>query len=134
MGVSSVNDRDQDTQWAEFLSSGTKLREADFDATNRVLEAVRLERDGVADGSAWAKYLSKAAQLEPLDAGVVRPVIQAVRLEQQRVQRWRLNVTRFVASAAAAAAVVAAVMVFSPATTADPSDAYSAYQEAARGW
>jgi sugar phosphate isomerase/epimerase len=135
MGVPSVNDKtDHDTQWADFLSSGARLRDADFEATNRVLNAVRLERDGVADGSVWAKYLSGAAQSNQMDSSVVQPVMQAVHLERQRAQRWRLNITRFVASAAAAAAVVAAVMVFTPSATADPSDAYSAYQEAARGW
>jgi hypothetical protein len=133
-----VNDKHEhiasEETWAEFLSSGARLRDTDLEATNRVLSAIKLERAGVEDGSSWAKFLSDAAQLSPDDAAVTSPVLQAVRLERGRVHRWRVNVTRFVAGAAVAAAVIAAVAVFSPATSADPSDAYSAYQEAARGW
>lgn len=132
MGVSSVSEHVDD--WDEFLSSGAKLSEADLEATNRVLGALKLEREGVADGSPWAQYLSSAAQLSDTDARAVQPALQAVRLARQQARRWRLNVTRFVAGAAAAVAVVAAVSVFSPSASADPSDAYSAYQEAARGW
>ncbi len=140
MGVSAVSDRqdqlqpDQDRSWAEFLSSGAKLREVDFDATKHVMEALNLERESVADGSSWAKYLSGAAQLSSWDSRAVEPVLKALQLERRRVQRWRLNVTRFVAGAMAAAAVVAAVAVFTPNRSADQNDAYAAYQEAARGW
>ena len=133
MGVPSVNDS-SDERWAEFLSSAAARSETDERATREVLAALKRERDGVADGSAWATYLSKAAQLNERDAGAVQPALAAVRRERQRLEHWRLNVTRFVTAAAAAAAVVVAVTVLRPAASADPSDAYSAYQEASRGW
>jgi hypothetical protein len=132
-----MNDRPEQTDdaWAGFLSSGAKQSGADLDVTPRVLNALRHERESVADGSAWARYLSSGVALKTVDASVVRPALQAVRLERVRVQRWRSNVTRFVAGAMATAAVVAAVLVFTPGSaSADPSEAYSVYQEAAQGW
>jgi lipase chaperone LimK len=124
-----------DDSWAGFLSSGAKKSSADLEVTARVLNALQQERASVADGSAWARYLSSGAVLNPVDANAVRPALQALRLERVRAQRWRLNVTRWVAGAMATAAVVAAVLVFTPpSASADPSEAYNAYQEAARGW
>ena len=132
-----MNDKPEQTDdaWAGFLSSATREGSADLEVTPRVLNALREERQSVADGSAWARYLSSAAVLNLVDTNAIRPALQAVRLERVRAQRWRLNVTRLVAGAMATAAVVAALLVFTPKTTGvDPSEAYSAYQEAARGW
>jgi lipase chaperone LimK len=132
-----MNDKPEqnDNAWAGFLSVAATKSSADLEVTPRVLNALQQERASVADGSAWARYLSSGAVLNPVDANAVRPALQAVRLERVRSQRWRLNVTRWVAGAMATAAVVAAVLVFNPpSASADPSEAYNAYQEAARGW
>jgi hypothetical protein len=132
-----MNDKPEQTDnaWAGFLSSAAKENTVDLEVAPRVLNALRRERETVADGSAWARYLSSGAVLKPVDVNAAQAALQAVRTERVRVQRWRLNVTRLVAGAMATAAVVAAVLVFTPRNTgADPSEAYNVYQEAARGW
>ena len=118
--------------WAALLSKAADSIPTDSSVVPTVLEALNLER--TADGSSWARYLSSAAQLQPSDFDAVQPALQAVRLERRRAGQWRQSFTRLIAGAAAVAAVVAAVAVFSPARSADPMEAYSAYQEAARGW
>ncbi len=125
-----VNDQD----WAALLSKAADSNPVDSSVVPTVLQALQLERQHTVDGSSWARYLSSAAQLQDNDFGAVQPALQAVQLERHRVRQWHGGVRRFIATAAAVAAVVAAVAVFSPPLSADPTDAYSAYQEAARGW
>lgn len=120
--------------WAALLSKAADGIPTDSSVVPTVLEALWLERERTADGSLWAQYLSSAAQLQPSDFDAVQPALQAVRLERRRAGQWRQSFTRLIAGAAAVAAVVAAVAVFTPARSADPMEAYSAYQEAARGW
>ena len=120
--------------WAALLSKAANSIPADSSVVPVVLHALKAERQGTADGSAWARYLSGAAQLQSRDFDAVQPALQAVRLERRRAGQWRQSFTRLIAGAAAVAAVVAAVAVFTPARSADPMEAYSAYQEAARGW
>lgn len=120
--------------WAALLSKAANSIPADSSVVPVVLHALKAERQGTADGSAWARYLSGAAQLQSRDFDAVQPALRAVQLERHRVRQWHDSITRFIATTAAVAAVVAAVAVFSPPLSADPTDAYSAYQEAARGW
>ena len=120
--------------WAALLSETAQCAPLDSTVVPVVLQALRSERAHAADGSEWARYLSSAVQLQDADFEAVRPTLQALKLERRRVRQWRESVTRLIATTAAVAAVVAAVAVFSPPLSADPTDAYSAYQEAARGW
>ena len=120
--------------WNALLSETARRAPLDSTAVPVALEALGRERQRTADGSPWAQYLSSAAQLHDVDFDAVQPALRALSLERRRVRQWRGSVTRLIASAAAVAAVVAAVAVFSPSRSADPTEAYSAYQEAARGW
>ena len=120
--------------WAALLSKAATSSPVDSGVVPVVLEALKAERERTADGSSWARYLSSAVQLQSADFDAVRPTLQALKLERRRAVQWRGSVTRLLAGAAAVAAVVAAVAVFSPSRSADPTDAYSAYQEAAKGW
>ena len=128
------NQQSEDQLWAALLSTAADEIPADSSVVPVVLQALQLERQYTADGSSWAQYLSGAAQLQDSDFGAVQPALKAVRLERHRVRQWYGSIKRFIATAAAVAAVVAAVAVFSPSLSADPTEAYSAYQEAARGW
>lgn len=135
LNVQNLNTQDLEAQrWAALLSKTAKNTPADVIIVPTVLEALRVERERTDDGSIWARYLSSAVQLHSSDFDAVKPALQAVRLERRRAGQWRDSLTRFIATTAAIAAVVAAVAVFSPPLSADPTEAYSAYQEAARGW
>ena len=123
-----------ENNWGALLSETAQHAPLDSTVVPVVLQALHGERERTADGSPWARYLSSAVQLQHADFEAVQPTLQALRLERRRVRQWRGLVTRLIATTAAVAAVVAAVAVFSPPISADPTDAYSAYQEAARGW
>ncbi len=123
-----------DREWAALLSKAARRDERDDNATLGVLQALKLEREGIADGTPWAQYLTQAARLEPADDRVVQQALQAVHLERRRVVRWRTGVTRWVAGIAAAAAIAVSVTVASLPGNAPASDAYNAYQEAVQGW
>ena len=133
MSQDNQNDLEQHA-WQALLSKTAADSPADSSVVPVVLAALELERQPTADGSAWARYLLSAVQLQQSDFGAVQPALRALQLERRRNVQWRESVTRFIAGAAAVAAVVAAVAVFSPSRSADPTAAYSAYQEAARGW
>ena len=129
LGRANVQDN-----WAALLTETAQRAPVDSTIVPVVLEALKAERDRTGDGSSWARYLSSAVQLHSTDFDAVQPALRALKLERRRVRQWRESVTRLIATIAAVAAVVAAVAVFSPPLSADPTDAYSAYQEAARGW
>jgi hypothetical protein len=66
---------------------------------------------------------------------ILLPSIQPLlRRERQKRKLLRLNLTRAVAGLAAAAVAAVTLVVFSPSASADPSEAYSLYQEANIGW
>jgi hypothetical protein len=123
----------EDAAWAGLLSSAVELREVDENAAPKVLSALKLERE---QDAAWAKYLSSGAVLRPVDYEGVKPALEAVKLERTRARKvLRLNIMKFVTASAAVAAVMIGVLVFRPASSdADPSEAFTAYQEASQGW
>jgi hypothetical protein len=123
----------EDAAWANFLSSAVNLREVDENAAPKVLNALKLERE--TDGS-WANYLSSGAVLRPQDYASVKPALEAVKLERTYARKvLRLNIMKFVTASAAVAAVMIGALVFRPASTdADPTEAFTAYQEASQGW
>lgn len=123
----------EDTAWAGFLSGAVHLREVDENAAPTVLNALKLERQ---TDVTWANYLSSGAVLRPVDYASVKPALNAVKLERTRARKvFRLNIMKFVTASAAVAAVMIGVLVFRPASTdADPTEAFSAYQEASQGW
>jgi hypothetical protein len=130
MGVRTVNNNTNDA-WDDFLSNAAQTNARDEASTEHVLKALRLERQ---ENPAWNAYLSSATTLRPVDMAVVQPALQAVKLERKKTQVLRLNITRAVAGFAAAAAVAAGFVLLSPSASADPSEAYSVYQEASTGW
>jgi hypothetical protein len=119
--------------WNKLLSSAAQLSETDQNSTNAVLSALKLEREHGTD-PAWASYLSHAVQLRPVDMAVINPTLEALRLERQKRKVLRLNLTRAVAGLAAAAVAAVSLVVFSPAASADPNEAYAVYKEANVGW
>ncbi len=123
----------EDSSWASFLSSAAELREVDENAAPTVLNALKLERE---TDATWANYLSSGAVLRPVDYASVKPALEAVKLERTRARKvLQLNIMKFVTASAAVAAVMIGVLVFRPASTdADPTEAFSAYQEASQGW
>jgi hypothetical protein len=123
----------EDAAWASFLSVAADLREVDKNAAPKVLNALKLERE---TDVTWAKYLSSGAVLRPVDYSSVKPALEAVKLERTRVRKvLHLNIIKFVTTSAAVAAVMIGVLVFRPASTdADPTEAFTAYQEASQGW
>lgn len=123
----------EDATWANFLSSAAELREADENAAPTVLNALKLEREQAAT---WTNYLSSGSVLRPVDYASVKPALSAVKLERTRTRKvLRLNIMKFVTASAAVAAVMIGVLVFRPASTdADPTEAFTAYQEASQGW
>jgi Mn2+/Fe2+ NRAMP family transporter len=130
---SDLNAPDEDLGWNTFLSSAAQLSETDHNSTDVVLSAIRLEREHGADPT-WTGYLSKAVQLRPVDMAAIAPTLEAVRLERQKRKVLRLTLTRAFAGFAAAAVAAVAFVVFTPSASADPAEAYSAYQEANIGW
>ncbi len=131
--VELANLEPEDAAWASFLSSAAELREVDENAAPKVLNALKLERE---HDATWANYLSSGAVLRPVDYASVKPAIEAVKLERTRARKvLRLNIMKFVTASAAVAAVMIGVLVFRPASTdADPTEAFTAYQEASQGW
>jgi hypothetical protein len=123
----------EDAAWAGFLSGAAGLREVDQNAAPTVLNALKLERE---TDATWAKYLSSGAVLRPVDYASVKPVLNALKLERTRARKvLRLNIMKFVTASAAVAAVMIGVLVFRPASSdADPTEAFTAYQEASQGW
>ncbi len=123
----------EDATWAGFLSSAVNLREVDENAAPKVLSALKLERE---HNATWAKYLSSGAVLRPVDYASVKPALEAVKLERTRARKvLRLNIMKFVTASAAVAAVMIGVFVFRPIShDADPTEAFTAYQEASQGW
>lgn len=142
----------EDAAWAKLISGAVKLGPKDDDATNAVLNALKLERSGMAQsrpeqprleqpklkryGQAdWDRSLSRASQLREVDHRAVKPALEAVRSERVRVQHRRLVLNRAFAGFAAAAVIAGVLILRAPhSTTADPGDAYAVYQEASQGW
>ena len=126
----------EDRAWAGLLSGAAKLRPTDHAATDSVLNALRAARvEPQAD--AWAEYLSGGATLRPVDHQATPAVLRTLhaertRVKRQHVLRWRGLAAGF---SLATAAVIAGVLVLrAPDATADPNEAYQAYQEASQGW
>jgi hypothetical protein len=134
----------EDSSWASFLSSAADLREVDQMAAPKVLIALKLERSEAMNqtllerehDASWAKYLSSGAVLRPVDYASVKPAVAALKLERTRARKvLQLNIIRFVTTSAAVAAVVIGAIVFQPVSPdADPTEAFTAYQEASQGW
>jgi hypothetical protein len=134
----------EDAAWAGFLSDAAELREVDENAAPKVLNALKLERSEAMNqtllereqNATWANYLSSGAVLRPVDYASVKPALNAVKLERTRARKvLQLNIMKFVTASAAVAAVMIGVLVFRPASTdADPTEAFTAYQEASQGW
>jgi hypothetical protein len=122
-----------DANWASFLSNASDLREVDENAVPKVLNALKLERE---NDAIWANYLSSGAVLRPVDYASVKPTLEAVKLERTRARKvLQFNIMKLVTASAAVAAVVIGAIVFRPASTdADPTEAFTAYQEASQGW
>jgi hypothetical protein len=131
--VKLANLEPEDATWAHFLSSAAELREVDENAAPKVLNALKLERE---TGATWNNYLSSGAVLRPVDYASVKPALEAVKLERTRARKvLQLNIMKFVTASAAVAAVMIGVLVFRPASIdADPTEAFTAYQEASQGW
>jgi hypothetical protein len=125
----------EDAAWARLLSSASGLSASDQTATDSVLTRLRAERSRpiAASQDDWDHELSRAAQLRDVDFAAVRPVLQAVKRERLHRQHRRLVLSRVIAGFAAAAVIAGALVLRAPAT-ADPSEAYTAYQEANQGW
>ena len=124
----------EDASWARLLSGASRLNAADENAADAVISRLRLERaipEAATDD--WDRALSRAAALRDADFAAVRPALQAVHTERQRVQHGRLVLSRVIAGFAAAAVIAGALVLRAPAA-ADPSEAYTAYQEANQGW
>ena len=123
----------EDAAWAGFLSGAVKLREVDENAAPKVLNALKLERE---HDAAWTNFLSGGAVLRPVDYASVKPALVALKLERTRARKvLRLNIMKFVTASAAVAAVMIGVLVLRPASNdADPTEAFTAYQEASQGW
>jgi hypothetical protein len=130
---SDLNSPEEDLGWNSLLSSAAQLSETDHNSTDAVLSAIRLERERATDPT-WTNYLSKAAQLRPVDMAAVAPTLKALQLERQKHKVLRLNLTRAIAGFAAAAVAAVAFVVLTPSPSADPTEAYTAYQEANSGW
>ncbi len=128
-----ANLKPEDATWANFLSNAADLREVDQNAAPKILNALKLERE---HDTAWANYLSSGAVLRPVDYASVKPALEAVKLERTYARKvLRLNIMKFVTASAAVAAVMIGVLVFRPTSTdADPTEAFTAYQEASQGW
>jgi hypothetical protein len=125
----------EDASWARLLSSVSQLSAADETATDSVLSRLRAERASpfVASRDDWDRSLSRAAQLRDVDFAAVNPALQAVKQERHHRQHRRLVLSRVIAGFAAAAVIAGALVLRAPAA-ADPSEAYTAYQEANQGW
>jgi hypothetical protein len=123
----------EDAAWANFLSGAAALREVDENAAPKVLNALKLERE---TDTTWANYLSSGAVLRPVDYASVKPALIAVKLERGYARKvLRLNIMKFITASAAVAAVMIGVLVFRPSSAdADPTEAFTAYQEASQGW
>jgi hypothetical protein len=128
-----MNKPSSNQDWDSLLSSAAQLSETDHNSTNAVLSALKLERERGTD-PVWTSYLSHAVQLRPVDVAAITPTLEVLRFERQKRKILRLNLTRAVAGLAAAAVAAVSLVVFSPAASADPSEAYSAYKEANVGW
>ncbi len=124
-----------DASWARLLSSASQLSAADQTATDSVLARLRTERAQplAASQEDWDRGLARAAQLRDVDFAAVNPALQAVKQERHHRQYRRLVLSRVIAGFAAAAVIAGALVLRAPAT-ADPSEAYTAYQEANQGW
>ncbi len=125
----------EDASWARLLSGASRLSAADENAADAVMAGLRSERARLQETSSddWDRALSRAAALRKSDFAAVRPALQAVHTERQRLQHRRLVLSRVIAGFAAAAVIAGALVLRAPAT-ADPSEAYTAYQEANQGW
>jgi hypothetical protein len=124
-----------DASWARLLSSASQLSAADENATDSVLARLRTERAQplAASQQDWDRSLSRAAQLRDVDFAAVNPALQSVKQARHHRQHRRLVLSRVIAGFAAAAVIAGALVLRAPAA-ADPSEAYTAYQEANQGW
>jgi hypothetical protein len=124
----------EDASWARLLSGASRLNATDENATDAVLSRLRLERNiPAAATDDWDRALSRVAELRDVDFAAVDPALRAVTAERHRVQHRRLVLSRVIAGFAAAAVIAGALVLRAP-TAADPSEAYTAYQEANQGW
>ncbi len=129
-----------DASWARLLSSASQLSDADENATDSVLARLRTERAQPLEATQedWDRSLSRAAQLRDIDFAAVNPALQAVKQERHHRQYRRLVFSRVIAGFAAAAVIAGALVLRAPSASnlgaADPSEAYTAYQEANQGW
>jgi hypothetical protein len=128
-----MNKPPSNQDWDNLLSGAAQLSETDQNSTQAVLSALKLERQRGTD-PVWTNYLSHAVQLRPVDLAAINPTLAVLRRERQKRKLLRLNLTRAVAGLAAAAVAAVTLVVFSPSASADPSEAYSLYQEANIGW
>jgi hypothetical protein len=125
----------EEASWARLLSGASQLSAADEMATDAVLSRLRAERTRPLEATQedWDRSLSRAARLREVDFAAVDPALVALKLERHRAHHRRLVLSRVIAGFAAAAVVAGALVLRAPAT-ADPSEAYMAYQEANQGW
>jgi hypothetical protein len=126
-----------DGAWAKLLSGAADLRDLDENATSQVFKALNLERQQNSEitSPVWDNYLSSAAVLRPVDYGSIKPTLATMKLERLRSHKiLRLNIMKLVTASAAVAAVVVGTLIFSHPSEADPTDAFTAYQEASQGW
>jgi hypothetical protein len=116
-----------------FLGSRSEAMNQALLERSEAMNQTLLERE---HDASWAKYLSSGAVLRPVDYASVKPALEAVKLERTRARKvLRLNIMKFVTASAAVAAVMIGVLVFRPASSdADPTEAFTAYQEASQGW
>jgi hypothetical protein len=117
--------------WDNLLSTAAQLSETDHGSTNAVLSVLKFERERGTDPT-WIRYFSSAVQLRPVDMAAVSPTLEALRFERQKRKVLRLKLTRAIAGLAAAAVAAVSLGVFSPAASADPSEAYNLYTETRR--
>ncbi len=130
----------EDAAWAALLSGASQVNARDEQATDAVLNALRLERSKAKTVTQddWDRALSRASQLREQDVRAIQPALEAVRVARTRSRHRQLVLNRAFAGFAAAAVIAGALILRTPSTSmnasADPGEAYVVYQEASRGW
>jgi hypothetical protein len=130
----------EDAAWAALLSGASQMNARDAQATDAVLNALRVERSGTQTltQADWDRTLSRASQLREQDVRAIQPALEAVRVARIQSRHRQLVLNRAFAGFAAAAVIAGALILRAPNTSmnaaADPGEAYVVYQEASQGW
>jgi hypothetical protein len=133
----------EDAAWAALLSGASQMNARDAQATDAVLNALRVERSERSGTQTltqadWDRTLSRVSQLREQDVRAIQPALEAVRATRTQNRHRQLVLNRAFAGFAAAAVIAGALILRAPNTSmnasADPGEAYVVYQEASQGW